>query len=264
MTARSEPLTVPAILLRKTEYGESDLILTLLSPDHGRLSVIAKAAKKSRRRFSGVLEVFTELEAVVQHGRGLPRLQEASLKNAFARIREHPLRTGYAGLWAELAHDGAAEELPQGDLYGLLRFALQELDRGELAAELLHLAYLMRLLTLLGHAPCLECCVRCRTPAEKLSARDLRVDLGRGGVCCLRCAEGKEGEPVMALSRGTAKQLLWVGRADAARLSRLKTSPLGLAEGRDFLERFLVVHFGRLPRSLQVLRQLRDGEDLRR
>ncbi len=264
MNSRSEPLTVPAILLRKTEYGESDLILTLLSPDHGRLSVIAKAAKKSRRRFGGVLEVFTELEAVVERGRGLPRLREASLKNPFTRIREHPLRTGYAGLWAELAHDGAAEDLPQGDLYDLLRFALGELDRGELAAELLHLAYLMRLLTLMGHAPCLECCVRCRMPAENLSVRDLRVDLERGGVCCPRCMEGKGGEDVEALSRGSAKQLLWVGRADAARLSRLKPTPQGLAEGRDFLERFLVVHFGRIPRSLEVLRQLRDREDLRR
>lgn len=264
MTLRFEPLTVPAILLRKTDYGESDLILTLLSADRGRLSVIAPAAKRSRRRFGGVLEVFNELEAVVECGRGLPRLREASLKNAFARIREDPLRTGYAGLWAELAHDGAEEGLPQVDLYDLLRFALGELDRGELSAELLHLAYLMRLLGLTGHAPCLECCVRCRVPAEALSERDLRVDLGRGGVCCPRCAEGRGGESVLALSRGTAKQLLWAGRVDAERLSRLKTSPRGLREGRDFLERFVIAHFGRIPRALEVLRQLRDREESRR
>jgi len=259
MRTLPEPLTSPALLLRKTEYGESDLIVTLLSPGCGRLTAVAPAARKSRRRFGGVLEVFTEFEAVLEAGRGMWRLKEASLRDPFARIRESPLRTAYAGVWVELAHDWAEEGSPQEELYGLLRFALFALDRGEPAAEVLHLSFLMRLLELTGHAPALERCVGCRAPAESLPDRELRIDLGRGGVCCPRCAQGGLAEPFL-LSRGAAKQLLWIGRGPTGRLARLRATPAALAEGRSFLERFLLRHLDRMPRSFEVLRQLDGGE----
>lgn len=258
MRAFRELVNSPALLLRKTEYGESDLIVTLLSPGRGRLTAVAPAARKSRRRFGGVLEVFTEFQAVLEAGGGWWRLREASLTNPHARIRESPLRTAYAGVWTELAHDWAEEGSPQEELYGLLGFALSALDRGEPAAEVLHPAFLMRLLELTGHAPALERCVGCRAPADSLPGRELRIDLGRGGVCCPRCAQDGLAEPFL-LSRGAAKQLLWIGRGPTGRLARLKAAPAALAEGRSFVERFLLRHLDRMPRSFEVLRQLDGG-----
>ncbi len=258
MRAFRERMTSPALLLRKTEYGESDLIVTLLSPGRGRLTAVAPAARKSRRRFGGVLEVFTEFQAVLEAAGGWWRLREASLTNPHARIRESPLRTAYAGVWTELAHDWAEEGSPQEELYGLLGFALSALDRGEPAVEVLHPAFLMRLLELTGHAPALERCVGCRAPADSLPDRELRIDLGRGGVCCPRCAQDGLAEPFL-LSRGAAKQLLWIGRGPTGRLARLKAAPAALAEGRHFVERFLLRHLDRMPRSFEVLRQLDGG-----
>ncbi|HSO67874.1 MAG TPA: DNA repair protein RecO, partial [Desulfatirhabdiaceae bacterium] len=70
-----------AIVLRKIEFGDADLIITLFSSDRGKLTTIAKGAKKSRKRFSGVLELFSTLNIVSEEsrGRGIPILQEASL-----------------------------------------------------------------------------------------------------------------------------------------------------------------------------------------
>ena len=50
-----------AIVLRAVEYGESDVIAHLLMPEQGRLTVIAKHARKSRRRFPGSLDLFNHL-----------------------------------------------------------------------------------------------------------------------------------------------------------------------------------------------------------
>jgi len=60
-------LSTPAILLRRIDYGDYDLIITLLTFDAGKISVIAKSAKKSIKRFSGVLELFSVLNVILQN-----------------------------------------------------------------------------------------------------------------------------------------------------------------------------------------------------
>ena len=74
--------STPAILLRRLEYGDFDLILTFMSLERGKISLIAKSAKKSKKRFAGILELFSLIEAVAStgKGRGLPvRLEPVRL-----------------------------------------------------------------------------------------------------------------------------------------------------------------------------------------
>ena len=112
-----------AIVLRRVEYGDYDLIVTLFTPDQGKMAVIAKSAKKSVKRFPGILELFASLEVVISRGRrkgGLAMLQEASLKSAFFHIRESILKTAYASYWSELLNLWLEEGQPQPALYRLL------------------------------------------------------------------------------------------------------------------------------------------------
>ena len=51
-----------AILLRKIEYGDYDLIITFFSKANGKITVVAKNAKKSIRRFGGALEHFSIMD----------------------------------------------------------------------------------------------------------------------------------------------------------------------------------------------------------
>ena len=69
----------PAILLRRMDYGDFDVIITFFTLNRGKLSLIAKSAKKSVKRFAGILELFSVLEVVAGSGRnkGLSVLQEA-------------------------------------------------------------------------------------------------------------------------------------------------------------------------------------------
>jgi len=91
----------PAILLRRMDYGDFDVIITFFTLQSGKLSLIAKAAKKSTKRFAGILELFSVLEVVVAAGRGqgLPILQEAVLKQPFSAIRADFKKTAYASYW---------------------------------------------------------------------------------------------------------------------------------------------------------------------
>jgi DNA repair protein RecO (recombination protein O) len=108
--------STPAIMLRRTDFGDYDLIITFFTLNKGKISVIAKSAKKSVRRFSGILELFSVLDIVCSTGRrpGLSVLQEAALKHPFAEIRKDVIKTAYASYWAELIN----EWMEMGELLG--------------------------------------------------------------------------------------------------------------------------------------------------
>ncbi len=254
------PVSTPAILIRVTEYGDADLIVTFFSFSLGKVSLMAKSAKKSARRFAGLLELFTELDIVAGAGRrgGLGLLQEAVLKNPHPAIRQAPSKTAYASYWAELVNDWMEEGVENPEVFLLLRHVLDGLDTGTPSPAALSILFQMRLLRISGHCPHLGRCVICRCDIEGILADMLSVEIARGGVACPGCLPPDAGSH--RLSKGTAKQLLWVAGGDLARAGRMKFTPRALWEGQAFLERFVPYHLGRLPRSLKVLRQLRGDE----
>lgn len=254
------PFSTPAILIRRTEYGDADLIVTFFSLALGKVSLMAKAAKKSARRFSGLLELFTELDIVAASNRrgGLRVLQEASLKNPHPDIRQAPVKTAYASYWAELVNDWMEDGVENTELYLLLRHVLDALDGNAQPAAGLSILFQMRLLRISGHRPHLGCCVVCRCDLESILSEMLPVEIARGGVACPGCLPADVG--LQRISKGTVKQLLWAAGGDFARASRIRFTPQALREGQVFLERFVPYHLGRQPRSLRVLRQLRGDE----
>jgi DNA repair protein RecO (recombination protein O) len=249
--------STPAILLRRLDFGDYDLIITFFSLKYGKISMIAKAAKKSTKRFAGMLELFSVLEVVGSTGRGkgLPVLQEAALKYPFGRIRADIRKTAYASYWAELINDWMEENEKQTQIYNLFKHTLSELDHSETSGEDLSILFQMRLLILTGHRPNLTHCCRCRTSLEMIRHDRVKFDIVKGGITCQRCARVSSGD--VRLSKGTVKRLLWVESGDYAKAARIRFTPQALEEGLAFLEAFVPYHLGKQPRSLTFLRQIR-------
>jgi DNA repair protein RecO (recombination protein O) len=249
--------STPAIMIRRTEYGDYDLILTFFSLARGKITLIAKAAKKSTKRFGGILELFCELDVVSSPGRGkgLPVLQEAVLKQPFSEIRGDITRTAYASYWAELIHVWMPEHERQTELYDLFKRVLHELDSGRSSAAGLSILFQMRLLNISGHRPNLSHCWRCQNPLTATVTDKLFFDIARGGISCRKCVPGSSGG--VKLSMGTLKQLMWAGSGDLAKASRIRFSPETIIEALTFLEAFVPFHLGKQPRSLKFLRQIR-------
>ncbi len=244
-----------SILLRRLTYGDYDLILTLLTDRFGKLSLIAKYAKKSTKRFAGILEPFAALNIVFSRGRkkGLAVLQEASLARPFSRIRTDILATAHASYWVELVDTWLEEGHPQQGLYRLLEFSLDRLDEGKTPVALLSILFQVRFLHLAGLSPELGRCSKCHRDLNEPGRARLMVDHAAGGVVCSSC--GRADGP--RLAPGTVKQLQWLDRGDLHQALRVRFSAASLEEATVFLEDFVPYHLGRSPKSLKVLRQLR-------
>jgi DNA repair protein RecO (recombination protein O) len=249
--------STPAILLRKLDYGDFDLILTVLSLQRGKISLIAKSAKKSTKRFAGILELFSLMEAVAStgKGRGLPVLQEATLILPFSTIRSDIRKTAYASYWCELLNNWIEENQKQASLYYLLKHALSQLDGGALAAAEISIFFQMRLLYLSGHGPSLRQCGRCRKNLETIHSRQVVFDIAKGAILCDECTPGAGGR--IRLSKGTIKQLLWIESGDLKKASRVRFGAQAIKESLEFLEAFVPYTMGMQLQSLRFLKQIR-------
>jgi len=248
-----------AILLRRLDYGDFDVIITFFTLERGKVSVIAKSAKKSTRRFAGILELFSELQILAGAGRGkgLPVLQEAVLKQPFSAIRADYKKTAYASYWSELINSWIEENFKQVALYYLFEHVLYELDAGNTAPQVLNLLFQMRFLSLSGHRPNFNHCSLCALELEDIKEEAIAVNLQRGGIICGKCSGGASSRKLLA--KGTIKQLLWVESGQLAKAARIKFSQSALDESTNFLEEFVCYHLGKQPRSLKFLRQIRQN-----
>jgi DNA repair protein RecO (recombination protein O) len=182
-----------ALVLRAVDYGESDRVITLLTRDHGRVSTIARAARKSKRRFAGALEGFALIHAEYTQGRGaLPRLDLARVTRAFPRLLSNLEALDAAGALMRLARDLLPERAPEPDVFDSLLEALELLDAGA-SPRAVRLCCEARLLAVTGFAPMLQACVSCgREPSPERLAL---FDAARGGIVCRACGGGMERMP---------------------------------------------------------------------
>jgi DNA repair protein RecO (recombination protein O) len=249
--------STPAILLRRIDFGDYDLILNLFTLASGKQSVMAKSAKKSVKRFSGVLELFSVLDIVYSSGRGkgLPVLQEAALKQPFTGIRASVTKMAYASYWAELVNEWLEEGHPQVQLFRLLGHVLGRLAVGQASEEALSTLFQMRFLSLAGYGPNLKACSVCRGEVAEQKKSQVVFDLVKGGLVCERCASGSPGG--ICLSKGTVKQLQWIENGNLGQAGRVRFTPQAQREGLALLEAFVPFHLGKEPRSLHFLRQIR-------
>ncbi len=150
-----QQLVTTGIILSRTDYGEADRIITLLTPDSGKLRLIAKGVKKPKSKLAGGIELFSVSNITYLQGRkdsGLNTLISARLLKHYGQIVKDIHRTmlGY-DLIKRL--NKATEDEPEEDYFDLLQQSFEALDEATLELGLVRLWFSMQLLRLGGHTP---------------------------------------------------------------------------------------------------------------
>jgi len=141
-----------AIVLRLTDYGEADRIVSLFTLDQGRISGVARGAKRSRKRFGGALESFAHLRLQLQLGSGLPTLLSADILSIFPGVRADLAKIGCAAYACELVERLTPEAEPNPRLFRLLFCYLERLDQAPSSPSDRRF-FAVNLLKILGYQP---------------------------------------------------------------------------------------------------------------
>jgi DNA repair protein RecO (recombination protein O) len=221
----------------------------LLTPDAGRVTAIAKGAKRSRRRFPGTLDVLNRLRVQLAPRRRpgtLARLELAQLVDCHPGLRERPERFALACFLVELIDRLSPEGAGGPEAGRVFRFAAGALRALEGASPDGRLRVLLELRALdaVGLRPELARCVRCGGEPDAFH-------IAEGGALCARC--GAETPGALRVSRGTLRALEQGLRLPLSHLARLGLAGGGLAEARELLARFQRFHVGLELRSERFL-----------
>lgn len=178
------PLKTDAIVLRSIRYGEADRIVHLYTPGRGRISAIAKGARRARSRFGARLEPFTHIRIVMREGRGdLFTITGVDTVAVHRGLREHAATLDAAARACDAVARLFETTDPHPEVFRLLANELALLDREPAQARVANgLAFRLKLLLAAGIVPQLASCASCGE-VEHLSG----FSAAAGGVVCGSC-----------------------------------------------------------------------------
>jgi DNA repair protein RecO (recombination protein O) len=254
------------VVLRKVAYGEADVIATLLAREQGKLSALARSARRSQRRFGAALELFTVSDVELRPHRGseLWTLSSAQTVESFAELARDIGSLAHASYGTELARELSAAEQPEPELFDLLVELFRSLARRGPRVDVLR-AFEMALLDLVGLAPAFEACAACGRSDGFALDRGAVLDAARGGAICSSCAAGSRGAGVRPLGAG-ARSVLTAAQRAARASGGLAAVDLGgggrgddADEARDAMLALLTHHVGRSLKTVEFIGKLGRG-----
>jgi len=270
-----DPIKTDAIVLRVVEFSETSCIVTLFTRSLGKITTIAKGARRKKSPFEAALDLIAICRIVFLHksSQSLDILTEAKLQRRF-RSSAKDLDRFYAGLYLiELLNLMTDDADPHEELFDEAVLAIGLIDRcddeakvslgdAETSTRDALIQFEIRLLDLLGHLPMLTHCVDCGRPKTTISK--VQFGLNRGGIICQNCRPGKTN--VVSLSSEGLELLLkltknkkWLAKyADEPtdnNLIEVANQP-GYREVRDLISKYITHLIGYPPKLHRYLGNL--------
>ncbi len=208
-----------AIIIKKIKLGEADRILTLYTPDHGKIEAVAKGVRRPKSKMAGHLELLTYSQIRLAHGRNLDTIIGSQTIDSFMSLKNDLWLTSLGLYAAELVNQFTAEHITNSPLFQLLLETLQHLSQAD-NTELTLRYFELHLLDLVGYRPQLQECISCRMELQPVVNAFCS---SAGGILCPNCRY--EHPASFSISVDALKVLRLFQRSTFEVVSRLKVSP---------------------------------------
>jgi DNA repair protein RecO (recombination protein O) len=247
---RNRVYRVDGVVLARKDWGEADRLVTLMTPDKGKIRVLAPGARKQTSRKSGHLELFSRGKFVLARGRTFDKITQAETRDYFPMLREELERVSAAYLLVELVDRFLEENDENPLLYELLLDSLDRLDAGERAALVLRF-FEVKMLGYVGYQPQLFDCQVC---GETLEPLDQYFNVAEGSAVCPRCA-GK-GNDFLPMSLDALKVLRLMQSGEWELVRRLRVEEPLARELETLLNQYAAYQLERDLKSARFIDQV--------
>lgn len=244
-------MRVEGIVIRATDYGEGNRILNVLTAQSGKISMMARGAKKVKSRFSALSQPFTYAEFVIfrSSAQAMGTVNAGEIIRSHHRLREDLLLSAYAAYMAELTSRIVGDGEPVPGLFEQLLAAYEGLEAGKDAVIITQI-YEMMMLAVAGFMPELHACVRCARTEEPL----VGLSAANGGTLCQTC---RVGDPSAIPATPAVLKLLRIfQQMDLRRLGDINISPETKDQLQQFIRAYIDYHLHVRWKSRDLLDQL--------
>lgn len=236
-------LTDEAIVTGVMDYREADRIVHLYSSEHGRISGIARGAKRSVKRFGGAFELFARISVNLVPAETLYTLTSAEPLTIYQGIRKGLDNISHASYAVELVSALTPERVPNKRVFRLITAYLEHLEASFADPSDRHF-FEINLLNILGYRPPLESCPSC---GADLTACGGRWSEAERHLLCTFCS--KNGEIISA-----AGVSLLIASMKTGRFGQVRFSSDDIMVIDRFMESFILTNTGRALKSLAFIR----------
>lgn len=209
-----------AIVIRTVRYGESNAILTLLTPT-GLVSAMAKGAMKPQSRLSAGVRVCAQGTYFLYQGKGMGTVQQVERTASRRRLHEDLEAAAYAAYFCELALHSIPER-PTAPTAAYRQFValLDALEEAQHKSAILARMFETKVSRWLGASPSWTDCIRCGRPLTPV----VRYHISEGGLLCSQCFTPSESSSTFQVPPRCGSILSAFERTDFERLGQVDIS----------------------------------------
>ena len=240
-----------AIVLKRINLGEADKILTLYTPNLGKIRAVAKGVRRPKSKLGGHVETLTQSSMMLAKGRNLDIVTQSQNIESFLPLRNDLWLTSCALYIAELVDQFTEERIENYPAYKLLLNTLGWLaDTNN--AQLLLRYFELHLLSHLGYRPQLQLCLNCKSPIKPTANF---FSPSGGGILCPNCS--KTELVTRPLSLNALKVMRFLQRSDYEEASRVRLDPELSQEVEKLMREYIRYLLEHELKSVEFLDRLR-------
>ena len=243
-------LTIQGIVLRVTDYNDRDALLTVLSRNHGKLTIKARGLRRKNSPLIAPCQLLAYGEFTLFEYRGQYTINEAHSIELFQNLRRDLTKLSLGTYFAQAAELISQEDLPNPELQSLLLnclFALSKLGLSEMQVKAV---FELRAACLAGYTPDLFGCHVCGSQTPD------RFDLSAGQLECRSCRAGESSGIRMPVTPGVLEAMRYICLCDPKKLFSFRIGGETLGLLADLTEAYLTTQLERSFSTLDFYKSL--------
>ena len=232
-------LTIRALVLRITDYNDRDSLLTVLTGDHGKLTIKARGLRRKSSPLAAACQLLAFGEFTLFEYRGMYTINEATAIELFPGLRRELSKLALGTYFAQAAESLSQEDLPNPELQSLTLNCLYALSSGKYPESQVKAVYEFRAVCLGGYTPNLFGCHVCGNPNPD------RFDISAGRLECSGCRSTDSDGLRLPLTPGVLNALRYIALCEPKRLLSFQAGAQTLTQLSQVTESYLTTQLER-------------------
>lgn len=245
-------LTIQGLVLRVTNYNDTDALLTVLSRQLGKLTVKARGLRRKNSPLIAPCQLLAYGEFTLFEYRGMYTVNEAHAIELFQQLRNDLSKLSLGTYFAQVADVVSQEDVPDQELLSLVLNCLHGLSKLNAPENLVKAAFELRCACIAGYMPDLSGCQHCGAPEPD------RFDISQGNLECSICRNLNSSGIRMPVKPGVLAAMRYISTCDPKRLLSFSAGDDTLCELAQISESYLSTQLERGFSALDFYKSLQN------
>lgn len=212
-------LTIQGLVLRVTQYNDSDALLSVLTKDNGKLTLKARGLHRRNSKLAAACQLLAYTEFVVFEYRDMYTINEAHSIELFQGLRRDLQKLSLGTYFAQVSEAVSQEDMPSPEQLSLLLNCLYTLANTNIDEHLVKAVFELRCSCIAGYMPELFGCWSCGSSVPEM------FDLSNGRAECIRCGNHSAGNIRLPVTLGVLDAMRYICSCDSKKLFSFSLGP---------------------------------------